>query len=33
MGIAPVAAISKILAQTGLVKEDIDVFEVRNLPT
>ena len=28
MGIAPIAAIPKVLAQTGLTKNDIDVFEV-----
>jgi acetyl-CoA acetyltransferase family protein len=28
MGISPVAAISKILSQTGLSKEDIDVWEI-----
>jgi len=28
MGISPVAAIPKILAQTGLTKEDIDVWEI-----
>ena len=28
MGISPVVAIPKILAETGLTKEDIDVFEV-----
>ncbi len=28
MGISPVAAIPKVLAQAGLNKEDIDVFEV-----
>ena len=31
MGISPVAAIPKILTQTGLAKEDIDVYEVRPL--
>ncbi len=29
MGIAPIYAIPKILAQTGLKKHDIDVYEVR----
>jgi acetyl-CoA acyltransferase 1 len=29
MGIAPIYAIPKILAQTGLEKQDIDVYEVR----
>lgn len=29
MGISPVAAIPKVLAQTGLTKDDVDVFEVR----
>lgn len=29
MGISPIAAIPKVLAQTGLTKEDIDVYEVR----
>lgn len=28
MGISPVAAINKVLAQVGLTKEDIDVYEV-----
>ena len=28
MGISPVAAIPQVLAQTGLTKEDVDVFEV-----
>ena len=28
MGIAPVAAVPKVLAETGLTKEDVDVFEV-----
>lgn len=28
MGIAPVAAIPKVLEQTGLAKEDVDVYEV-----
>lgn len=28
MGISPIAAIQKVLAQTGLTKEDIDIFEV-----
>ena len=28
MGISPVVAVPKILEQTGLTKEDIDVFEV-----
>ena len=28
MGISPVAAVPKILAQTGLSKDDIDVFEI-----
>ena len=28
MGISPVAAVPKILAQTGLNQEDVDVFEV-----
>jgi acetyl-CoA acyltransferase 1 len=27
MGISPVAAVPKILEQTGLTKEDIDIFE------
>ena len=30
MGISPIAAIPKILEQTGLTKEDIDIFEVRS---
>ena len=29
MGIGPIAAIPKVLAQAGLTKEDVDVFEVR----
>lgn len=29
MGIAPIYAIPKVLAQTGLKKQDIDVYEVR----
>jgi acetyl-CoA acetyltransferase len=29
MGVAPIYAIPKILAQTGLEKQDIDVYEVR----
>ena len=29
MGIAPIYAIPKVLAQTGLVKQDVDVYEVR----
>jgi acetyl-CoA acetyltransferase len=29
MGIGPVAAIPKVLAQTGLNKESVDVWEVR----
>ena len=29
MGVAPIYAIPKVLAQTGLDKEDIDVYEVR----
>lgn len=29
MGIAPIYAIPKVLAQTGLGKQDIDVYEVR----
>lgn len=29
MGIGPIAAVPKILAQTGLTKEDIDVWEAR----
>ena len=28
MGISPAAAIAKVLAQTGLSKEDVDVWEV-----
>ena len=28
MGIAPVAAIPKVLSQVGLVREDVDVYEV-----
>ena len=28
MGVGPVAAIPKVLAQTGLSKEDIDIWEV-----
>jgi len=28
MGIGPIAAIRKVLAQAGLTKEDIDVFEI-----
>jgi acetyl-CoA acyltransferase 1 len=28
MGIGPIAAIPKVLAQAGLTKEDVDVFEV-----
>ena len=28
MGIAPVAAVPKILSQVGLAKEDVDVYEV-----
>lgn len=28
MGISPVAAVPKVLEQTGLSKDDIDVFEV-----
>ncbi|KAH9835587.1 putative 3-ketoacyl-CoA thiolase B [Rhodofomes roseus] len=28
MGIAPVAAVSKVLAQAGLSKEDVDVYEI-----
>lgn len=28
MGISPVAAVPKVLAQTGLSQEDVDVFEV-----
>jgi acetyl-CoA acyltransferase 1 len=31
MGIAPIYAIPKVLAQTGLDKQDIDVYEVRAL--
>jgi acetyl-CoA acyltransferase 1 len=31
MGIAPIYAIPKVLAQTGLEKQDIDVYEVRAL--
>jgi acetyl-CoA acetyltransferase len=31
MGVAPVYAIPKVLAQTGLDKQDIDVYEVRAL--
>ena len=30
MGVAPIYAIPKVLAQTGLDKQDIDVYEVRN---
>lgn len=29
MGISPVAAIPRVLEETGLTKEDVDVFEVR----
>lgn len=28
MGISPVAAVPKVLEQTGLHKDDIDIFEV-----
>ena len=28
MGISPVAAVPRVLAQAGLTKEDVDVFEV-----
>ena len=28
MGISPVAAVPKVLAETGLTMQDIDVFEV-----
>lgn len=28
MGISPVAAIPRVLGETGLTKEDVDVFEV-----
>jgi len=28
MGVGPVVAIPKVLAQTGLSKEDVDVWEV-----
>jgi acetyl-CoA acetyltransferase len=31
MGIAPIYAVPKVLAQTGLEKQDIDVYEVRGL--
>lgn len=31
MGIGPIAAIPKVLAQAGLQKEDIDLWEVRSL--
>jgi acetyl-CoA acyltransferase 1 len=31
MGISPVAAIPKVLTETGLTKEDIDIFEVHTL--
>lgn len=31
MGIAPVAAIPKVLSMTGLSKDDVDVWEVRTL--
>lgn len=31
MGISPIAAVPKVLAQHGLSKEDIDVFEVSSL--
>lgn len=31
MGIGPIAAIPKVLAQTGLTKEDVDVWEASNL--
>lgn len=31
MGISPVAAIPKVLAQAGLTKEDIDVYEVSRI--
>lgn len=30
MGIAPIVAIPKVLAMTGLRKEDIDIYEVSN---
>ena len=30
MGIAPIVAIPKVLAMTGLSKEDIDIYEVSN---
>jgi acetyl-CoA acyltransferase 1 len=29
MGISPIAAVSKVLTDTGLAKEDVDVWEVR----
>jgi acetyl-CoA acyltransferase 1 len=28
MGIGPIAAIPKVLAQVGISKEDVDVYEV-----
>ena len=31
MGIAPIYAVPRVLAQTGLEKQDIDVYEVRGL--
>lgn len=33
MGISPIAAVPKILEQTGLTKEDIDIFEVSSIRT
>lgn len=33
MGIAPVAAVSKVLSQVGLAKEDVDIYEVRWMST
>ena len=32
MGIAPVAAVPKILSQVGLAKEEVDIYEVGELP-
>ncbi|KAI6007371.1 hypothetical protein EDD15DRAFT_2210795 [Pisolithus albus] len=33
MGIGPIVAIPKVLAQMGLSKEDVDVYEVGDLLT
>lgn len=33
MGLGPIAAIPKVLAQAGLSKEDIDVWEVYFQPS